>query len=809
MHRGASCGPTTEIAVPVANFVAKQSFPQERVGHTLMPLQMMAEPRLRLSRAASARAFASALLVVFSPFLAVCLRASTDQSEAAKRVSAEEQFQRAERMRGELEDTSEPKRTAEKYQGLITAYRRVYLITPRDKDVPTAMMIVGDLYRTMGRRFDPKYYRNAVDSYQLLLHEYPGSKYSEDALLSVAQIEQDNLKDLALAQKTYEAFLQMHPRSPRAVQAKLAISQIAAARKNPQLAADKKPAREAASNAGGSNAGTPPPAAVSKPANEAAANPVTKQAQNTSPAAASINPAQKMEAPTSNRPIALTAIKTWDTPDYTRVVIDLHGPVKYQGARVANPDRIYFDVSYAHVDHSLLRTPIQVQGGHVTSVRVAQNQENTVRVVLQVSHVKTYAVYLLRDPYRMVIDVYPDAGTLTATNQPDANKNATTPAMQPAPQVTAAPTPPAQPAPQVVNEKAAEQTAKTNVAPEHILNVAEQEKAADSAIAAAANAPKQDAPLPPPHSKKNPFQASGITASGRSSNATKSNSAQHSPASGDSTAKLTSPTEAQPNRDGGRSLTRALGLKIGRIVIDAGHGGHDTGTVGPTGLMEKDLCLDVAMRLGKMIEQSLPGAEVVYTRDDDTFIPLERRTEIANEAKADLFISIHANSSGDRAARGVETYYLNFNPSREAMEVAARENATAQQNIHDLDSLVQRIARNEKIEESKEFADDVQGALSKRLQRTSPAIRDRGVRKAPFVVLIGANMPSVLAEISFISNPTDEARLKKGENRQHVAEGLYKGMETYLHNLNSLANNQSKLTSAASRGSLPSAGNQR
>ncbi len=116
-------------------------------------------------------------------------------------------------------------------------------------------------------------------------------------------------------------------------------------------------------------------------------------------------------------------------------------------------------------------------------------------------------------------------------------------------------------------------------------------------------------------------------------------------------------------------------------MIDAGHGGHDTGTIGPNGLMEKDLCLDVALRLGKLIEEGLPGAEVIYTRSDDTFIPLEERTNIANQAKADLFISIHANSSPDSSARGVETYYLNFSPSSEAMAVAARENATAQSSV--------------------------------------------------------------------------------------------------------------------------------
>src|SRR5437879_1320475 len=204
----------------------------------------------------------------------------------------------------------------------------------------------------------------------------------------------------------------------------------------------------------------------------------------------------------------------------------------------------------------------------------------------------------------------------------------------------------------------------------------------------------------------------------------------------------------QPTRDGQSTLTRALGLKVGRIVIDAGHGGHDTGTIGPTGLMEKDLCLDVALRLGKIIEQRLPGADVVYTRSDDSFIPLEERTNMANQAKADLFISIHANSSRDSDARGIETYYLNLKGSDEAMEVTARENATAQGGVHDLQDLVLKIARTEKIDESKELAEDIQDSLSRRIQKTSKQVKNRGVRKAPFVVLIGAAMPSILTESS-------------------------------------------------------------
>jgi N-acetylmuramoyl-L-alanine amidase len=246
-----------------------------------------------------------------------------------------------------------------------------------------------------------------------------------------------------------------------------------------------------------------------------------------------------------------------------------------------------------------------------------------------------------------------------------------------------------------------------------------------------------------------------------------------------------------------------LGLKIGRIVIDAGHGGHDTGTIGPTGLMEKDLCLDVALRLGKIIQQRLPGADVIYTRSDDTFIPLEERTNIANEAKADLFISIHANSSHDHLARGIETYYLNLKGTPEAMEVAARENAVSQEGIHNLEDLVKKIARSEKIDESKEFAEDIQNSLAQRIQKTAKPVKNRGVRKAPFVVLIGADMPSILTEISFLSNPADEQLLKKPEHRQRMAEGLYQGVASYLQSLNSVTFNTSPISSSKRSTSIP------
>ena len=243
--------------------------------------------------------------------------------------------------------------------------------------------------------------------------------------------------------------------------------------------------------------------------------------------------------------------------------------------------------------------------------------------------------------------------------------------------------------------------------------------------------------------------------------------------------------QAQPTSDGQRSLVRALGLKVGRIVIDAGHGGHDTGTIGPNGLMEKDLVLDVSLRLGKLLESKL-GAEVVYTRDDDTFVPLETRTAIANEQQADLFISVHANSSPDPSARGVETYYLNFNPSPEAMEVAARENAVSEKSVHELGDLVKKIATSDKVEESREFAVDVQRSLYLGVGGKENGIRDRGVKKALFIVLLGANMPSILAEISFISNPKDEHKLQSPEYRQKIAESLYRGVARYVSGLSGI-----------------------
>jgi N-acetylmuramoyl-L-alanine amidase/type II secretory pathway predicted ATPase ExeA len=255
------------------------------------------------------------------------------------------------------------------------------------------------------------------------------------------------------------------------------------------------------------------------------------------------------------------------------------------------------------------------------------------------------------------------------------------------------------------------------------------------------------------------------------------------------------PQQTRASQGSQLSLARELGLKITRIAIDPGHGGYDTGTKGPQGLLEKDLCLDVALRLGRLIEENIAGAEVVYTRRDDRHVSLEARTAIANSAKADLFISIHANSSDFHEARGVETYYLNLATSPQSRELAMLENASGQASLHELSELIEKITRNDKIAESKLLAVDIQDTLSRRLQLVSSREKNRGVKQAPFVVLTGATMPAVLSEISFVSNSRDEILLLESSQRQRVADGLYGGIAAYLDGLHSLPRKEHKLVS--------------
>lgn len=260
---------------------------------------------------------------------------------------------------------------------------------------------------------------------------------------------------------------------------------------------------------------------------------------------------------------------------------------------------------------------------------------------------------------------------------------------------------------------------------------------------------------------------------------------QSAPEATQAAEKAAGPDEAQapsPTIQGSWTLTRTLGLKVGKVVLDPGHGGKDTGTIGPSGLREKDVVLDVALRLRRLLQDRL-GVEVLMTREDDRFVPLEERTAIANQEGADLFVSIHANASRNRRANGVETYVLDFARTEAEIEIASRENATAQRNIGELEDLLRKITLTDYNRESRELAETVQSKLVQHFQQNGHLQANRGVKQAPFIVLIGANMPSILTEIGFLSHSQTERSLAEEEVREQVAEGLFNGLTAYLHSL--------------------------
>ena len=241
------------------------------------------------------------------------------------------------------------------------------------------------------------------------------------------------------------------------------------------------------------------------------------------------------------------------------------------------------------------------------------------------------------------------------------------------------------------------------------------------------------------------------------------------------------PAPAASTQKGDYSLARQLGLRVARVVIDPGHGGHDPGAQS-NGVTEAELVLDVALRLEKLLSQQ-PGIEVVLTRRTNEFIPLEERTAIANRENADLFLSIHANAHRQSAVRGIETYFLSFAMNDEAEAVAARENATSSQTMGTLPAIVKAIAMNNKLMESRELANLVQTAMVRRLRMQSAGVKDHGVKQAPFVVLIGAQMPSVLTEIAFLTNKPEANLLKQPVYRQQIAQALKDGVVRYQDSL--------------------------
>jgi len=484
----------------------------------------------------------------------------------------------------------------------------------------------------------------------------------------------------------------------------------------------------------------------------------------------------------------LRSVRAWSAADSTRVVVELSRETKWKYGRLSNPERLFVDFLETHPRLGPRRLFVtDIGDALVQRARVAQKDPTTTRLVLDLNAEADYELSHLTNPERLVIEVRAKGAKRKQTEISQTEKAA--PPVESAPPAAPPRRPPEQPRPEAGPRAGPEELAKAAPEPRSPAKPAVAERASPPAAEKPGARPAAG-PEGRPESARRPEPAATPAAPREE---VKEKPPANVPAAPPKRADLaadaaTAPSgaaplqPARPARDGTRSLTRALGLRIGRVVLDPGHGGHDEGTRGPGGLLEKELVLDVALRLGALIEERL-GGEIVYTRQSDVFVPLEERTAIANEQRADLFLSIHANSSPIKRVSGAEVFYLNFTTSKEALDLAARENAGHGKSIFELRELIQKIALKDKLDESREFAGFVQRELSREWKRLNVTSRDRGVKKAPFVVLIGASMPSVLAEIGFLSNPRDEEMLKKSEFRGRLAEALYRGVERYAQSL--------------------------
>jgi N-acetylmuramoyl-L-alanine amidase len=743
---------------------------------------------------------------------------------------------------------AEPKRThtREEYARVMNSFRAIYHSDPDNAHAAEAVAQVAELLDEQGREFgDKKSVHDAAGQYEYLAKAYPGDKLAPEALEKALELL--GPQDADEARRVKEQLVQDYPREARRDGVEVDAGGLSRRDQTVVNRASNIPTHRdetAMNGAPGVVASTPTSqkrdvghpgsggshlsddGAVAKMGHPAVVADATAGQDGVSARVAPVvredATAGRMSAETQTGPLSVvTGIRHWSTASYTRVAIDLNvapgEEVKYEAARVENPDRIFFDLGHARLAPELAGKSFNVtDDGFLQRVRAAQFSDEVTRVVLDVHHVAEYSAFLLPNPYRLIIDIHGNAGAanreeIAAELAPTGGSGAGTDAAAVRPSVRGAVEVSSLPPMPVTDGSAsfglpARSTDRVgdgkNVAQPRVVislkptatrpvpnTVMKSTADTNTEVAAVSRQPGIVEATRKPTSKP-------IAETSGDDGADASNAAHYVPRSRRRAASLAAdgtvataevkgePAPAPPpTADGETSLVRALGLKIGRIVIDAGHGGHDSGTLGVGGIEEKDVVLDVALRLGKLLHDRL-GAEIVYTRDDDTFVPLETRTAIANKAQADLFISVHANSSQDPDVKGVEVYYLNFTSDPEAMTVASRENAVSTESVHELSDLVKKIALKDKIDESKELAADVDASLYAGLRKGNPELKNRGVKKAPFVVLIGANMPSILAEISFVTNPESAEKLETPEYRERVAESLYRGIAQYAQGIN-------------------------
>ena len=425
----------------------------------------------------------------------------------------------------------------------------------------------------------------------------------------------------------------------------------------------------------------------------------------------------------------LTNVRSFGGPDYARVVIDLSEPARFTERRAGN--RLSIQLDSAVVSSSLYgRRFIVGEGRLLKRIAVSDASDGSgTQIDVDVASLNDYSAFRLSEPERIVIDIHANGasgavGSAFRKSTSDSSFIAATHSEATGRTVAAA----------------------TRPAPREEQRPARNFSADPNSLKSLPEITDLILPLAP----ANPASTAGVAAQA-----------------------LAAKVDA-----------KAAQSSIKRIVIDPGHGGHDTGTISASGMREKDLVLDVGRRLKAYIKRNYPDVEVIMTRDSDRFVALEERTAIANSQRADLFISIHANASPSRAASGVETFFLS--PDRapaEDLQAAARENARLASNkaTDKPEPMFASVTVGNRVAESRELARYIQAGLVRGIGAESPrTAMNRGVKHAPFVVLLGAAMPSVLAEVSFLSNPKDDALLQTGQFRERVAASLFAGLNAYL-----------------------------
>lgn len=570
--------------------------------------------------------------------------------------------------------------------------------------------------------------QRAITRYENLVRRYPSSGYSDNALFQAADLARllyaayGRVGHRTMA-GTYVAWLtREYPSSSLRTQARAALRAVEAER-DARVATRSEPVRPAPPVVA-----APPPPRVAAVAESRAVVPVAPG----SPPASS---------PT------LQTIERTVLPDVVRLTLPLEREVAFSHETLADPPRAFVDLQGVTAAASLLDSALSVDDA-VKQVRVGRRPDAT-RVVLDLASSSRVSVFALYNPFRVVIDT------------------------ERAPAVSLAAVTVAAPVERVP-------------VPVEAPVVLVDENAVTPAAAVPPVSEPEPNPIPAPPAPVLPSTpARGLA---RPASPVATPAAMPPPATSvpvrtviDTSDPVPPPAVPAANIDGSFSLARQLGLGISRIVIDPGHGGHDPGTRAH-GTSEAAIVLDIALRLERLLKKE-PGLDVVLTRRTDVFIPLEQRTAIANREGADLFLSIHANASRNTSARGIETYYLSFASSPDAETVAARENATSDRAMHNLPGIVRAIALNNKLDESRDLAGMVQDAMTTRLAGANSGLRSRGVKKAPFVVLIGAGMPSVLAEIAFLTNRPEAGLVKTPAYRQRIAEALHAAVLRYRRSL--------------------------